>query len=279
MTRIGLGVVLGALLLACAPTMKYVEPVGDVSFQVKSNIELVAKLYRPPGDGPFPAVVLMHGCAGMGAGTTGMENVASLLRDSGYVALIVNSFSWPWRRVHSVCDDPSTPPTSLERAEDAFAAKRYLSSLAFVDASRIGLVGWSHGGTTALMAWGQDPRVAAQVGRENLAVSGTFAAVAAYYPYCGDLNPRKASAPVLILIGERDTWCPAIECQTLMTVATRLGRDPSITIYPSATHAFDSVDGGKSIEFNGARLTPDPAASRDSRKRLLAFFDRTLKKP
>jgi dienelactone hydrolase len=124
-----------------------------------------------------------------------LENVALLLRDSGYVALVVNSFSWPWRRVHNICDDPSTPPTSLERLEDAFAARRYLSSLAFVDRSRVGLVGWGHGGVTALMAWSQDPRVAAQVGRQNLAVSGNFAAVAAYYPYCLDLDVGSASAP------------------------------------------------------------------------------------
>jgi dienelactone hydrolase len=66
---------------------------------------------------------------------------------------------------------------------------------------------------------------------------------------------------------------------SLVPHATRLGRDASITIYPGATAAFDSVDGGKTIELQGHRLTPDPAAGQDSRRRLLAFFDRTLKKP
>lgn len=281
MIRIGLGVVIGALSLACAPTIKYLEPIGDVSFPVKGTSEVNAKLYRPKGDGPFPAVVLMHNCSGLGAGSTGVENVALLLRDSGYVALVVNSFSWPWRRVFHICDDPSTSPTSLERVEDAFAARRYLSSLAFVDASRIGLVGWGHGGTTALMTWAQDPRVAAQVGRQNLALSGTppFAAVAAYYPYCLDLDIRSASAPLLILIGENDDFCPATLCMSLVPHATKLGREASIMIYPGATAAFDSVEGGKGFEFQGHRLTPDPAAGKDSRERLLAFFGRTLKKP
>jgi dienelactone hydrolase len=276
MIRIGLGVVLGALSLACAPTIKYLEPVGDVSFPVKGSSELNAKLYRPQGEGPFPAVVLMHNCSGLGAGSTGLENVALLLRDSGYVALAVNSFSWPWRRVFNTCDDPSTPPTSLERLEDAFAARRYLSSLAFVDTSRIGLVGWGHGGVTALMIWSQDPRVAAQVGRQNLA---PFAAVAAYYPYCLDLDVRSASAPLLILIGEDDDFCPATLCMSLVPHATKLGRDASITIYPGATAAFDSLEGGERVDFQGHHLAPDPAAGKDSRERLLAFFGRTLKKP
>ena len=60
MIRIGLGMVLGALSLACAPTIKYLEPVGDVSFPVTGTLELNAKLYRPQGGGPFPAVVLMQ---------------------------------------------------------------------------------------------------------------------------------------------------------------------------------------------------------------------------
>jgi dienelactone hydrolase len=269
MARIGLGVVLAALALACAPTLRYVEPVEDVSFPVKASVELSGLLYRPNGRGPFPAVVLMHGCAGLAGSITSMENVALLLRDSGYVALVVDSFFQ--RGVHNVCDNPAgKSPSFSERVDDAFAARRYLSSLAFVDSSRIGLVGWSHGGITALITWTQ-----------NSAVSGTapFAAIAAYYPYCSKADVSSASAPLLILIGERDDWTPAFLCQDLVANATALGRDTSITIYPGATHAFDSVIGGKSIEVQGHRLTPDPAAGRDSRERLLAFFGRTLKRP
>lgn len=285
MPRIHPGLVLGLFALACAPTAKYVEPVQvepvqDVSFAVKDNgprafhrtgpdtIELAGRLYRPSGSGPFPAVVLMHGCAGFGVGSTGLENVALLLRDSGYVALAVNSFSW--RGVHSVCGDLAGSPTFSERVEDALGAKRYLASLSFVDPSRIGLIGWSHGGMTAL-----------ETRARSSAASGAapFAAIAAYYPYCASEDASSASAPLLILTGERDDWCPAAQCQRFAAHAASLGRDVSIKIYPGATHAFDSVDGGKSIDFLGHRLTPDPAAARDSRELLLAFFNRTLKKP
>ena len=121
----------------------HVEPIRDVAVPVNSFFELAGYLYRPLGTGPFPAVVLMHNCAGVEGTITAMENVAFQLRDAGYVALVEDSFSE--RHVSFVCDDPAhKPPTSPGRVEDAFAASRYLASLAFVDANRIGLVGWSH---------------------------------------------------------------------------------------------------------------------------------------
>jgi dienelactone hydrolase len=253
-------------LVTKAPS--YVE--GEVRFPVRDSIELSAKLYRPEGGGPFPAVVLMHGCSGLWFGSGGVHRTARLLRDSGYVVLLVDSLTG--RNVSTVCDDPTNKsPTSPERVDDALAARRYLSSLAFVDSSRIGLVGWSHGGTTALITW---------ISR-NSVESGTapFAAIAAYYSYCFDADVRSASGPLLILIGERDDWGPAKLCQSFVERATALGRNASVTVYPGATHAFDCVEFGKSVEFQGHRMTPDPAVERNSRERLLGFLDKTLKKP
>ena len=285
MPRIHSGLVLGMCALACAPTAKYVgpiqaEPIQDVSFPVKDKgprafhrtdadtIELSGTLYRPTGSGPFPAVVLMHGCTGLGSGSTGLENVALLLRASGYVALAVNSFSF--RGVQTVCGNLDGSPTISERVEDALGAKRYLSSLSFVDPNRIGLVGWSHGGMTALEA-----RARGSATPDVM----PFAAIAAYYPYCPSEDASSASIPLLIFAGEGDDWCPADQCQRFVADAASLGRDASIKVYPGATHAFDSVAGGKSMEFLGHRLTPDLPAARDSRELLLAFFNRTLKKP
>jgi dienelactone hydrolase len=269
-----------ALLASCRPnatrTAPRVEAISDVSipFSAPPPSALTGKLYRPQGTGPFPAAVLMHGCSGLATGSTGMDNVALLLRESGYVALEVDSFLS--RGVATVCDNPMKHPTQYERVDDAFAARRYLSSLSFVVPDRIALVGWSHGGTTALLTWAR---------KSDEARSASFAAIAAYYPYCfinvaayEDEDITSASAPLLILIGERDDWCPVAMCQSVMDQATKLGRDTSMTVYPGATHAFDSVSGGKPQEFMGHRLAPDPAAALASRERLLEFLDRTLKR-
>jgi len=55
-------------------------------------------------------------------------------------------------------------------------------------------------------------------------------------------------------------------------------RDLSIKVYAGAAHLFDGTPGGKSITLGRHTFTPDLAAARDSRERLLAFFDRTFKK-
>jgi poly(3-hydroxybutyrate) depolymerase len=46
-------------------------------------------LFRPKGEGPFPAVVLLHGCRGI---QPYQRDWAGKLAEWGYVALLVDSF-------------------------------------------------------------------------------------------------------------------------------------------------------------------------------------------
>jgi dienelactone hydrolase len=152
MARAGLGA-LAALAIAAARPAGAEGPAREVSFPSASDLVLRGRLYQPGGAGPSPAVVLLHGCDGVLPGMARMEEVALLLRDAGYVVLAVDGFG-P-RGVQSLCDDTMLirSPDPRARAEDALAARRYLASLAIVGSSRVGLVGWDHGGTAALMAW------------------------------------------------------------------------------------------------------------------------------
>ena len=47
-------------------------------------------IYRPAGEGRFPAVILMHGCAGVRRKDV---QWAETFREQGYVALVVDSLS------------------------------------------------------------------------------------------------------------------------------------------------------------------------------------------
>jgi len=51
--------------------------------------EISATLVRPAGEGPFPAVVQLHGCGGLEAQS---YRWARWLVEHGYVALVVDSF-------------------------------------------------------------------------------------------------------------------------------------------------------------------------------------------
>src|SRR5262249_34397820 len=102
--------------------------------------QISAGLVRPAGDGPFPAVVQLHGCAGVEAES---YRWAGGLADRGYVVLLVDSFG-P-RGVKGDClPGPDEPPITA-RLDDAFGALRYLQALPFVRPDRIGVIGWSQG--------------------------------------------------------------------------------------------------------------------------------------
>jgi len=72
-------------------------------------------LAKPDGAGPFPAVIVLHGCAGMH--DTTRQKLADDLVAWGYVILLVDSYAT--RRIDNVCIllrvfDPSTQRFSAE---------------------------------------------------------------------------------------------------------------------------------------------------------------------
>ena len=59
-----------------------------------SGLSIPAKLFKPDGEGPFPAVVIMHDCSGLGPRSSGSPaRWARELLQQGYVVLIPDSFS------------------------------------------------------------------------------------------------------------------------------------------------------------------------------------------
>ena len=250
---------------------------------------------RPAGDGPFPAVVILHDCSGLGARSSGAPaRWSHQLVARGYVTIVPDSFT---TRGHpdGVCTDgrPSRGEVApARRALDAYAALAHARALPFVDGRRVGLMGGSHGGSSILaaLAAGDDPGdPVARAQRDG------FAAAVALYPGCraryGGWRPDadgayRPVAPLLILIGERDDWTPAAPCEALVR-STRGGPHPAeIVVYPGARHSFDSdrpvryvatrvnmnAPGGR-----GATTGGDPRAWADSIRRVTEFFDRTLR--
>ena len=56
------------------------------------------------------------------------------------------------------------------------------------------------------------------------------------------------TAPVLILIGDKDDWTPAEPCRQLTAAARAAGYPVTIKIYPGAHHAFDSYNPVRYLE-------------------------------
>lgn len=231
----------------------------------------------PAGTAPAPAVALFHGCSGpydrQGQLDRRMREYAALLNQQGMHALVVDSLT-P-RGEHELCSQRigTRAVTQANRRLDALAAMAWLAQRQEVDVKRIGLMGWSNGGSTVLAATNQRHAEVAKA-----AVQPAFAV--AFYPGCEAELKRgyETHVPMLLLVGEADDWTPAAPCHQLAQLAA--GVKPEIEGYAGAYHGFDSnaplrlrkevpngVNPGQGVHVGG-----DADAFRASRERLLRFL-------
>lgn len=213
-------------------------------------------IYRPAGEGAFPAVILLHGCAGVRRKDT---QWAEAFRQEGYVALVVDSLSG---RGIMTREDRRRICVGLDlwgstRAGDLLASLAYLRSLPFVDAERIGVVGWSHGAWAALdFLASASPEMA-----------HGLRAVVAFYPYCGFASRARwrgfgLDVPVLMLLAEADSIVSTSSCLSLAQAQAERGRPVTAKVYPEVGHVFD---------------WRESAATSDARERVRAFLAHRLK--
>ena len=303
---IALAALLGAVAAPAARAYTH-ESVSVPSTTDGVPQDLPTELYKPDGDGPFPAIVVMHDCSGLGPRSSGAPaRWAQFLATEGYVVALPDSFT-PRGFAAGVCTAPMGNSTlkvnPLPRAFDAFAALAYLRRQSFVDGAHIAVMGGSHGGATTLAVDSLTVASAAPPGQDK---QHGFAAAIALYPGCGarygNWNVRRESgdrgkvveyigtyqpvAPLLILVGEKDDWTPADQCRVLAERAQAAGFPVTIKIYPGANHAFDGTSPQRFIaerrnanapDGRGATTGGDPAAWKDAMQQVTAFFARYLK--
>ena len=260
------------ILSAAASAAETVSFPGD-------DVTLSGILYRPAGNGPFPAVVALHGCSGLfgkdGSLSPRHADWAERLMAKGFIVLFPDSFGPRGAKSQCKTKDRVTRP-SRERVEDANAAKAYLQTRRDVKADAISLLGWSNGGSVVLYA--VEPRKKPDDGKPD------FAKAVAFYPGCripSESGKWHARLPLLILIGAADDWTPAQPCRDLVADAKAEGEPVSIKIYPDAYHDFDhpnlpirlhrglayTADGG-----SHAQTGTNPAARADALTRVPAFL-------
>lgn len=218
---------------------------------------LYGDLARPAGPGPFPAVVVLHGCAGFGPPDIA---TAARLRAAGYLALALDSLGGA-----NACRHPGG---ARAEAEDAVAALHFLAARRDVAPGRIALLGFSMGGFAVLDAITR--------GGVAPATGPRFAAAVAYYPNC-----RRSSGvmtvPLLILIGARDDWTPAAACRALLVRRAGRGAPVSLAVYPGATHAFNVP--GRAHVYLGHAIRYDRTAARTAWARVRVFLRARLGPP
>jgi dienelactone hydrolase len=270
-----------------APSVRAQESVSFLSLDARvtggAPTTLRGLLFRPAGDGPFPAVVGLHGCGGLfnrQGKLVGRETAwAETLTERGYVVLFPDSFG-P-RGVTSACaDGRSLARPWAERSSDVYGALRYLQSLPFVIGERVGLIGWSHGGGTVLFAIS-----ATGTARPADLPKGDFRAAVAFYPgWCKAAflgGGWTTAIPFLLEIGASDDWTEAAPCVETVQSAIAHGAPARMMVYDGAFHDFD----WPGMELHSMTPRPgkivhtglNPEARADALTRVPAFFDGYLK--
>ncbi len=277
------------IVLALTMALTAAGPLAAAEMDIPFTVD------KPAGDGPFPAVVILHDCSGLGPRSSGAPGRWSAqLVAAGYVTMLPDSFGTRGAPDGVCAKGSKGVATYADRARDAKAALRYLQSLPYVDGGRIAVMGGSHGGSTTLAT------VVAGSGESGSARPG-FAAAIALYPNCAAryggwraVRERPAggavvgydgvyqpSAPLLILIGNADDWTPAAYCQALAARSQAKGYPVEIVVYPGAYHSFDSdrpvVYRGQRRNVNapggfGATTGGDPSAWADAKERVDRFL-------
>jgi dienelactone hydrolase len=197
---------------------------------------LQAVLYRPEGNGPFPAIVALHDCDGLrrnsGRVRQSTEDWGRHLSAAGFVVVFPDSFASRGLARQCSIKAPSVRP-DRERTADAHAARNWLQQQNFIRKDRITLLGWGSGGVAVL--WAVRPSLEPDDNRPD------FRSAAALYPGCRRLGDTAWSAriPTLILIGALDNWTPAKHCEQMVKDARGRSAQVSLIKYKAAHHAFD----------------------------------------
>lgn len=143
---------LGMIPAAMASEAGYTETVVSIP---NGDHEIPATVCMPAGEGKFPAVVMLHGTASnRDEAGNGYKMAAPVLAEKYGVATI---------RIDFMGNGDSTADymgyTFESAVSDAVAAANYMMAQENVDAEHIGVMGWSQGGTDALLAAARHPEL------------------------------------------------------------------------------------------------------------------------
>lgn len=240
----------------------------SVRYPASDGTEITTYLARPSGAGPFPALILGYEFWGMlevPAGGPHMRDVAARFAAEGYVAAVPDYYAARGKQPTMEGGTVVGSPSDEQSSSDLCDGVRWLGSLPYVDAERIGAIGWCGGGRQVLFLAARCPgvhAVATFYGRPVNRPNHTG-------PSPIDLVPQ-IPCPVFGAYGEADKAIPVDTVVQFRDALARAGKTHEIHIFPGAEHAF----------MNDRR--PEgylASAAVESWSRVVDFFGRYLKQP
>ena len=220
------------VLLAGGAAAQQTETISFESRQKGKPVQITANIHWPAAQGVVPALVIHHGSGGV----SDIREVryAREMAAMGVAGVVIDSFR-P-RGVTSTVQDQSAV-TGADFNLDALAALKALGANSRIDPRRIGITGFSKGGTSTLMAAHER-----QVTAAGVPAGLRYALHVPFYPSCSAqyFKPQTTGAPIYMMLGGGDTYVGFEPCQTYAEALRAAGASVEVTVYPGAMHGFDA---------------------------------------
>jgi dipeptidyl aminopeptidase/acylaminoacyl peptidase len=251
----------------------------ELRFDTLDGTEIQTFVYKPRDFNPrkkYPTILWLHG--GQEAQYDyGFNFRVQLFAANGYVVVMPNVRGSGGRGLDFAL--------SLNKAygthdvEDVIVATDYVIEQGYVDPDRLGVGGWSSGGTLTNVVITKTDRFAGAVSGASV---GWYTSTYGHDPYVRwwhtELGPpwknrdlwdsispfmevENITTPTLFIGGEKDWNQPIIHSEQMYQAMTHLGREASLVVYPDAHH--------------GIRR---PVYQRDLLVRFVDWFDKYVKR-
>jgi len=263
-----------AAWLALVPARAYAaevpyETIRNVTYADRADGPLQADIYRPPGDGPFPAVLVVHGGAWMSGNKNQLAGIAQRLAEKGYVAVAINYRLAPKYKF----------PAQIEDCREALNWMRQNAQKYKIDPKRLAAWGYSAGGhlVALLGVTGGELKAVVAGGApcdfrqtppnvQALAywLGGTRANVPEVYKAASPaafVSPK--CPPIFFYNGEKDALVPPAGPKAMAELLKQAKVEATVHIVPDAGHiaAFLNREGvTKGMEFLEQHLKASLAA-------------------
>jgi acetyl esterase/lipase len=268
-----LSLIVAALMLLSSGAQAEITVTENVTYGKVGDIELKLDIAQPEGEGPFPAIVCIHGGGWYQGSRQGYGNQIREAAKRGYVAVTVSYRLMKFDTKNR--ETAKASPIFPAQIHDAKTSIRWLRGNAKkyrVDPKRIGVTGGSAGGHLSLLIGltdakaklegqggyaDQSSRVQAVVnvfGPTEMASGHDTSSVAWIYRlFMGgkpDEVPRtyklgspltyvsKGDPPVLTLHGDQDTLVPIAQAKLLDAKMKKVGADHTLMIFKGQGHGF-----------------------------------------
>lgn len=239
------------LLVFLLTTLSFAVAQKNVTY--KSGNETVnAVLFTPDGNGPFPALVVIHEWWGL---NDWVKEQAQKLAGQGYETLAIDLYRGKVATTPEEAHEIMRGVPEDRANRDLLAAYDYLASQSNVNKNKIGAIGWCMGGGYALdLALAQPKLAVAVINYGHLATD--------------DAQLKKINAKILGIFGGQDRGIPPDSVRTFEQQLKKLGKSIEIKIYPDAGHAFENPNNKGGYRAEDAQ---------DAWKLTLDFLSKNLK--